>query len=119
MDRIATLLLQTAAGCNLHGLYDPDTSPGMITRDFLQFCKLAVKAGVLPRPWDWALFLNKARGLLPYAFEKSDAKEKWGRENVFAAGEVGGTIQHMVLTLCCSWLSCARRSSRCPMLQQL
>jgi hypothetical protein len=27
--------------------------------------------------------------LLPYAFEKSDAKEKWGGENVFAAGEGG------------------------------
>ena len=26
-----------------------------------------------------------AKGLLPYAFEKSDAKEKWGSENVFAA----------------------------------
>lgn len=40
--------------------------------------------------WDWPAFLSTATGLLPYAFEKSDAKEKWGGENVFAAMLGGG-----------------------------
>jgi hypothetical protein len=73
---ITTLLLQTAAGGNLHGLYEPDADPDTICKDFLTFCKLAVKADVLPQPWDWALFLKKARSMLPYVFEKSDANCK-------------------------------------------
>lgn len=46
---------------------------------------MAAAHGVVPRGWDWARFLQAAAGLLPYAFEKSDAKDKWGGENVFAA----------------------------------
>jgi hypothetical protein len=43
------------------------------------FCKLAVANGVIPRRgWDWPKFLSTARGLLPYAFEKSDAEARWG-----------------------------------------
>ena len=34
-----------------------------------------------------------AKGLLPYAFEKSDAKEKWGGENVFAAAMGGRSLR--------------------------
>jgi hypothetical protein len=58
-----------------------------VAEDFLIFCKLAVKSKVLPSSWDWHAFLSKAQ-LLPYAFEKSDAKEKWGGENIFAGGEL-------------------------------
>lgn len=46
---------------------------------------MAAAHGVVPPGWDWARFLQVAAGLLPYAFEKSDAKDKWGGENVFAA----------------------------------
>jgi hypothetical protein len=56
---VKTLLLQAAADGNLHGLYEPGADPDAICKDFLLFCKLAVKAGVLPQPWDWALFLKK------------------------------------------------------------
>jgi hypothetical protein len=62
-----------------------------VAEDFLVFCKLAVKAGVLPPSWDWPGFMKQAQSLLPYAFEKSDAQEKWGGENIFAAGEWCGT----------------------------
>jgi len=76
-------------GGNLHGLYDPHSTNDTITEDFLIFCKLAVKHQVIPPGWNWRIFLTTAAGLLPYAFEKSDAKEKWGGENVFA-GAMGG-----------------------------
>jgi hypothetical protein len=42
-----------------------------------------------PQHWDWTRFLQAASGLLPYAFEKSDAQEKYGSENKFA-GLMGG-----------------------------
>eukprot|EP00435_Cladocopium_sp_Y103_P067677 s282_g30.t1 len=77
-------------GCNLHGLYDPDHSPISVMQDFLIFCKLAVLRGAVPEPWDWQAFLQHAVGLLPFAFEKSDAQEKWGSENVFNAMMMGG-----------------------------
>lgn len=64
------------------------------------FCKLAVAHGVVPQggqgqgsSWDWAAFLRTAAGLLPYAFEKSDAQEKWGGENVFAAAMGGRSLR--------------------------
>jgi hypothetical protein len=72
----------------LHELYHPKADTNKVVEDFLAFCKLAVKAKVLPSGWDWPAFLSKAPDLLPYVFEKEDAKEKWGRENVFAAGEL-------------------------------
>lgn len=49
------------------------------------FCKLAVRRRAVPaHAWSWPAFLRNVAGLLPYAFEKADAKEKWGGENVFA-----------------------------------
>lgn len=66
-----------------------------ICEDFLIFCKLAVKHGVIPPNWDWARFLKKAVELLPYAFEKSDAKEKWGGENVFSAAMGGRSLRYI------------------------
>jgi hypothetical protein len=64
-------------------LYDPDRTETSVLTDFLVFCKLAVKNQVIPAGWDWQLFLSKAAGLLPFAFEKSDAQEKYGGENIF------------------------------------
>ncbi|EFJ50399.1 hypothetical protein VOLCADRAFT_103978 [Volvox carteri f. nagariensis] len=81
-------------GCNLHGLYDPEHTGDTIVSDFLLFCKLAVRHGVVPhRNWDWNKFLNKAAELLGYAFEKSDAKEKYGNENVFSVITGGRSLR--------------------------
>lgn len=90
--------------------------------DFLTFCKLAVKAGVLPAGWDWPGFLRKAQGLLPYAFEKSDAKDKWGGENVFAAGgcwgtasiyvQIVGSIRRQVKAVLPPWHACLCKQLR-------
>lgn len=77
-------------GGYLHGLYDMDTSEEMIAEDFLIFCKLAIQNSVLPAGWSWAKCLDEAAKLLPYAFEKADAKEKWGRENIFSGMLFGG-----------------------------
>lgn len=77
--------VELPAGGNLHGLYDPECSKDSICEDFLIFCKLAVQHNVVPPGWSWSKFLSTASGLLPYAFEKEDAKEKWGSENVFQA----------------------------------
>lgn len=76
-------------GDNLHGLYDPDSTNLTIMADFLVFCKLAVLNKVIPRGWNWSQFLSTAAKLNPYAFEKSDAQEKYGEENVFS-GMFGG-----------------------------
>ncbi|KAF6261090.1 hypothetical protein COO60DRAFT_1682349 [Scenedesmus sp. NREL 46B-D3] len=70
--------------CYLHGLYDPDATNDTVAEDFLIFCKLTVKAGALPQLWDWHALLRKAQALLPHAFEKSDAQDKYGSENIFA-----------------------------------
>jgi hypothetical protein len=39
-------------------------------------------------------FLKAAAELLPYAFEKSDAKEKWGGENIFRAIMGGRSLRY-------------------------
>lgn len=84
-------------GGNLRGLYAEATGGGgsdMITQDFLVFCKLAVSKGVVPEGWDWKAFLQTARGLLRFAFEKSDAQEKYGSENVFAVATGGRSLRY-------------------------
>ena len=53
------------------------------------FCRLASARSALPTPWPWGPFLLAAAELLPFAFEKSDAKEKYGGENIFQ-GMMGG-----------------------------
>jgi len=78
-------------GGYLHGLYVPDPQEGQkltVIKDFLIFMKLAVMNGVIPEGdcFSFAKCLRKAVGLLPYAFEKSDAKEKYGGENVYSPG---------------------------------
>eukprot|EP00971_Amphidinium_carterae_P155761 3088601-Amphidinium_carterae.1 len=84
-------------GGELRGLYLASAGGGSrheIANDFLLFCKLAAKQGVVPSGWDWPAFLAVATRLLPYAFEKSDAQEKYGRENVFAAAMGGRSLRY-------------------------
>eukprot|EP00965_Chrysotila_dentata_P151994 5022325-Pleurochrysis_carterae.AAC.8 len=76
-------------GGYMHGLYAEQP----IAADFLVFCKLAAWRKVIPPRWDWAAFLRKSRQLLPFAFEKKDAKKKWGRENIFAVMTGGRSLR--------------------------
>eukprot|EP00962_Isochrysis_galbana_P054609 scaffold26215_cov107-Isochrysis_galbana.AAC.6 len=90
-------------GCYLHGLYGKSAGQGgSITGDFLGFCKLAVRHGVTPQDgaWSWAELLQRAGGKdehgrapLQCAFEKSDAKEKYGSENVFSVMTGGRSLR--------------------------
>jgi hypothetical protein len=79
-------------GGNFHGLYDHNESKIHVIVDFLVFLKLAVHAGVIPdqvhcggggapREWEWGRLLDRAAGLLPYAFGKSDATVKYSNES--------------------------------------
>mmetsp|Transcript_23349 Transcript_23349/g.51845 ORF Transcript_23349/g.51845 Transcript_23349/m.51845 type:complete len:275 (+) Transcript_23349:13-837(+) len=79
-------------GGNLHGLYNYEASAGAIVFDFLQFCLLAVAAEVAAG-FDWSLCIDTFGYLLGYAFEKSDAQEKYGRENVFLAMMGGRSLR--------------------------
>jgi len=74
-------------------LYD-QSEPDEIVQDFLVFCRLAKEKGVLPEGWNWSKFLDTAAELLPYAFEKSDAQEKYGVENIFALVTGGGPLRY-------------------------
>ena len=76
-------------GCNLHGPYNPDATPESIADDFLVFCILAKRVNAFPSDWDMPAFLKVAPDYIIFAFEKSDAKERWGNENYFEA-EMGG-----------------------------
>eukprot|EP00438_Fugacium_kawagutii_P006610 Skav212989 [mRNA] locus=scaffold423:216705:219544:- [translate_table: standard] len=72
-------------GGDLRGLYALHASGGgrdMVEKDFLLFCKLAVKKGVIPAAWNWGDFLLTAKKLLRFAFQKSDAHEKYETEKV-------------------------------------
>lgn len=77
-------------GCNLHGPYLPDVTPESIAKDFQIFCILAHRAKAVPADWDWKSFLKAATNYIPYAFEKSDAKERWGSENYFEGASGAG-----------------------------
>ena len=57
------------------------------------FCRLAARREALPAGWSWAGLLETAATLLPYAFEKSDAKEKYGGENVFSVVMGGRSLR--------------------------
>lgn len=81
-------------GCNFHGRYDPDATTSIVVGDFFVFCKLAVQKGALPMNWKWDKFLDVALRLLPYGFEKSDAQEKYGSENVFSALHGGSSLRY-------------------------
>jgi len=67
-----------------------------VAAEFLLFAKLVVLAKALPKEgeWDWPSFLAKAAGMVGYAFEKSDANERWGGENVFAVVTGGRSLRY-------------------------
>jgi hypothetical protein len=48
---------------------------------------------VVPAAWDWLLFCRKAGTLIRFAFEKADAQEKYGRENIFMAAMGGRSLR--------------------------
>lgn len=77
--------------CNLNF---PEESKSIIAEDFLVFCKLAVKHGVIPAKWDWVQFLDVAAGLLPNMFESEDCQKKWGYEFVFYNPPMGRSLKH-------------------------
>ena len=64
-------------------LYD-GSEASEIAQDFLVFCRLAKDRRVIPANWSWSQFLNLASELLTFAFDKSCAREKYGRENIFS-----------------------------------
>ena len=76
-------------GGDLHGPYDPDSTTQSNAKDFLIFCLLASRRHVVPPGWDWLAFLKVASQFVCYAFEKSDAKERWGGENFFSTMTTG------------------------------
>jgi len=80
-------------GGNLHGLYNGDASNDEIVCDFWVFCKQAKEVGAVPSDWQWDRFLDVASNHLRYAFEKEDATEKWGGENVFSAMMGGRSLR--------------------------
>jgi hypothetical protein len=75
--------------CDLHGPYDEDLTADSLLADFLVFARLAVERKAVPHDFDWPRLCAQAGELILYAFEKSDANEKYGSENVFA-GMMGG-----------------------------
>lgn len=76
-------------GGYMHGIYEHEATPESLADDFLVFCILAHRNGAVPSDWDWSAFLRLAVQFIPFAFTKSDAKERWGSENIFM-GAMGG-----------------------------
>ena len=80
---------------DLRGVYDPDHKPASILRDFLVFVKLAAQREVIPKVgWSWEKFFAASKRLVMYAFEKSDAQDKYGEENVFAVLAGGRSLRY-------------------------
>ena len=75
-------------------LYDPDHSGRSVFLDFVIFCKLAIRNQAVPDPFNWVDALAVAAELIPCAFEKSDAKEKYGSENIFDAATGGRSLRY-------------------------
>lgn len=79
-------------GGTLNGLYN-EASGLCIVEDFAVFCRLAVRNNVIPAGFAWSKATRVAAKLLPFAFEKSDAKEKYGGENVFSSMMGGRSLR--------------------------
>ncbi|KAJ3126493.1 hypothetical protein HK098_007475 [Nowakowskiella sp. JEL0407] len=78
----------------LRGLYNIDhNSKFDIAGDFLLYCHLALLNNVVPSDFDWKLCLGEFGHLLKFAFEKSDAQDKYGRENYFSAMMGGRSLR--------------------------
>ena len=81
-------------GGDLHGPYDPEATPQSIADDFLIYCLLAHRSQVVPSGWDWPDFLKSAANFVSFAFEKSDAMERWGSESGFEAQMGGRSLRY-------------------------
>jgi len=81
-------------GGYLHGPYDAHADPESLTTDFIVFCLLAKRGKVLPADWSWSQFLAKASHHVAFAFEPSDAQERWGRESVFSVAMGGRSLRY-------------------------
>ncbi|ORZ41484.1 hypothetical protein BCR44DRAFT_1457052 [Catenaria anguillulae PL171] len=88
---------QVWCGAEHHGYYFASAFEKM--REFLIFCNLAVDNGVVPSTLSWDVVLKKAEDLILYAFEKSDAQEKYGQENVFAALTGGRSLRASAMSV--------------------
>lgn len=77
----------------LKGIYNPDNSEIEILKDFYVFCCLLKLRNMLPKDWDWKEFLTITKRLICFAFEKSDASEKYGTENIFVASLGGRSLR--------------------------
>jgi tetratricopeptide (TPR) repeat protein len=82
---------------NLVGIYREELVDGKkygILEDFLVFCKLAVLNKVIPSKWNWKTLLEIAVDSIQSAFDKDDAHDKWGGENVFSAMMGGRSLRY-------------------------
>ena len=70
--RVEECYVMTGDAFGLYGSGGHDAE--FVVNDFLVFCKLVRRKRAVPKDWGWAAFLRTARGLLNYAFEKSDAQ---------------------------------------------
>ena len=82
---------------DLRGPYNPDADGLGIATDYLEFCFLAARNRVVPAGWNWPACLQVSARFVRYAFEKSDAKERWGGENVFAAAMGGRSLRNTAM----------------------
>lgn len=86
-------------GGNTHGLYNPANGKLQVMVDFLHFILLARRNGVITgtdsssAQW-WQHLATQAGLQLGYAFEKSDAQDKYGGENVFSVATGGRSLRY-------------------------
>ena len=78
-------------GGNYLSIYNPDASKDDVIGDFITFALFCIKKKALPVPWNWSKFLKIALQLIPYAFEKSDATDKY--PGAFSAMTLRGTAE--------------------------
>ena len=90
---------------HLHGPHNPDADASSNTVDFLAFCLLCARRGVLPSGWNWGTwkegrgwtggFLATAFNFVCYAFAKSAAQERCESENAFASACGARSLRNM------------------------
>ena len=73
-------------------LYD-QSGAREIAQDFLVFCCLVRRKGVLPENWIWSQFLDVAAELLAFKFEKADAKIKYLGESQYDVIKGGRSLR--------------------------
>ena len=68
-------------------------APSMTSLRLMRLSKISSSSAALLWNRELSKFLATAVDLLPYAFEKSDAQEKYGRENVFNVALGGRSLR--------------------------